>query len=152
VRTIAQSDDKMKPKEHYDRHSITIGEQLARQYARMCKSEILLHQYVLSIADQDGIVKRNMEAAIRETGCCRKSVYDAEALLTARRLLSLTRRNGQRFWQVSEGITIDEAESITGDEALVDEAYDIDSEEIIDDTKPKRRFRSWFRRLIWQVK
>jgi hypothetical protein len=140
----------VKPKEHYDRHAITISEQLARQYAKMNKSEILLHQYILSIAADEGIVKRNLSAAARELECSRSWLYTAEASLIMRGFLKTTRRNSTRFWKVITPSDEAEAEFSLVDEvppSALDEGEVVEIEEMIDDVELKRRgFFSWLRK------
>jgi len=139
----------MKPKEYYERHSITIDEQLAQQYAKMRKSEILLHQYILSIVDDDGFVKRNMEAAARELGCSKRWLYEAETLLIMRELLSTKRRNSKRFWKVvritdeAENSVVDGAPAVVDDET---EAAETTDDGIAMEKKKRRGFFSWLRR------
>jgi len=130
----------MLQKEYYERHEITINEKLAREYANMRRSEILLHQYILSIVNSEGSVKRNMSAAARELGCSRRWLYEAETSLILRELLKTTGRNGTRLWKVPKVKAIDDAES-------VDETPVFSIEEMIDDVEPKRRgFFSWLRK------
>jgi len=145
-------------KEYYDRHTITISEELARQYGKMNKSEILLHQYVLSIVDNDGVVKRNMEAAARVVGCCKKSLYNAETSLVVRGLLRRTSRSGRIFWKLVP-TTHSKAEAVITDD-VIGEVADLPStgqaeatetlerqDRVITMEKPKRRgFLSWLRR------
>ena len=138
----------MKPKEYYERHPITISEQLARQYANMRRSEILLHQYILSIVNSEGIVKRNMSAAAREIGCSRRWLYEAETSLLLRELLSTQGRNGRRYWKVFQGKAIDKAEG--GDEEVEEDDTPVVSiEEIQDDVEPKRH---GFFSFLWRLK
>lgn len=145
----------LKPKEHYQRHSITIPEQLAKQYAKMSRSEILLHQYILSIVDEQSIVKRNISAAARELGCSRSWLYTAETSLIMRELLSLNRRNSTRFWKVVD--IKDEVEAspslVSETPAIVDDETEVPKDDaekasrsMLSSTPNGRGFFSWLRK------
>ena len=75
--------------------------ELLAQYAKMTKSEILLHLAIKARA-VNGKIKRNINRISVTLGTCPKRLREAESRLNRRGLLHIQRIGSQRWWLIDE--------------------------------------------------
>jgi hypothetical protein len=130
---------------------VFLSPDLINMYARMRKSEIILHLIIQSRAD-DGRLKRNIRAVEWATGIHHEGLVEAESSLKRMKLLRISRQGNLRIWTLPEFISETECDILEPElEEMVIGEQDVDSvvDSDEDDKEEKKSgFIRWLRGLI----